>query len=132
MNGARPPLKADRVTLTFTTTGDEKSVTNVPSTFSVSDRAYQWRRAEQLHYMIVPRKVTNNEVQVDLFLNPQKKGKLASKDVERIVRSIVTGKLESEWKGLRLAAIGRPIIAKPPQKIIVRGTIVEILGTVLS
>jgi len=78
-----------------------------------------------MQYMIVPRKV-------DLFLNPAKKGRLASKDVERIVRTIVTGKLETEWKGLRLSAIGRPIVAKPPQKIIVRGTIEEILGTVLS
>lgn len=132
MHGSRPPLKAERVTLTFTTTGDEKTVTNVPSTFSVSDRSYQWRRSEQMNYMIVPRKITNAEVQVDVFLNPQKKGKLGSKDVERVVRNLVSEKLDGEWKGLHLASIGRPIVAKPPQKIIVRGTIEEILGAVIS
>ena len=132
MNGSRPPVKAERVTLTFTTTGDEKAVTNVPSTFSTSDRAYQWRRGEQMHYMIVPRKITNAEVQVDVFLNPQKKGKLGSKDVERVVRNLVNEKQEAEWKGLRLANIGRPTVAKPPQKMIVRGTIEEILGAVVS
>jgi hypothetical protein len=128
---ARGPLKAGRVTITFSPVGDERIPPNVPSTFSVSDRSYQWRRLEQMNYMIVPRKISNSEVQVDIFLTPQKKGKLATKELERAAQLLVDEKISTEWKGLRLTGIGRPTIAKPPQKSIVRGTIEEILGTSL-
>ncbi len=131
MVGPRGPAKAERVTITFMPVGDERNLPNVPTTFSSSIRSYQWRRLEQLQYMIVPRKITNTEFQVDLFLSPQKKGKLGSKDVERIVQTLMSEKSQTEWKGLRLTAISRPTVAKPPQKAIVRGTIEEILGSAI-
>ena len=129
MVGTRGPVKAERVTMTFLPTGDERNLPKVPSTFSSSDRSYQWRRMEQLSYMLVPRKISNSEVQVDLFLNPLKKGKISAKEIERVVHSLVEAMSQTEWKGLRLTGISRPTIAKPPQKAIVRGTIEEILGS---
>ena len=131
MVGSRGPAKAERVTITFMPTGDERNLPHVPTTFSSSIRSYQWRRLEQLQYMIVPRKISNIEFQVDLFLSPLKKGKLGAKDVERIVQALMTEYSQTEWKGLRLTGISRPTVAKPPQKTIVRGTIEEILGSTL-
>ena len=131
MVGPRGPAKAERVTITFMPIGDERNLPNVPTTFSTSVRSYQWRRMEQLHYMIVPRKISNSEFQVDLFLSPLKKGKFAPKDIERIVQTLMSEKSQTEWKGLRLTAISRPTVAKPPQKTIIRGTIEEILGSTL-
>ncbi len=129
MVGSRGPVKAERVTITFVPSGDERNLPRVPTTFSSSDRSYQWRRMEQLNYMLVPRKISNAEVQVDLFLNPVKKGKIPAKEIERVVQSLVNEKSQTEWKGLRLTGISRPTVAKPPQKTIVRGTIEEILGS---
>ena len=81
--------------------------------------------------MLVPRKISNAEVQVDIFLSPQKKGKMAAKEVEKFVQGIVSEKMRTEWKGLRLMGMSRPTFAKPPQKSVVRGTIEEILGSSL-
>lgn len=131
MVGPRGAQKVERVTITFTRKTDEKSFPNVPSTFSAVDRSYQWRRSEGLNYMLVPRKISNAEVQVDLFLSPHKKGKMATKEVEKVVLGIVKEKIHTEWKGLQLMGISRPTFAKPPQKSIVRGTIEEILGSSL-
>jgi len=129
MVGSRGPVKAERVTMTFTPVGDERSLPRVPTTFSSSDRSYQWRRMEHVSYMLVPRKISNSEVQVDLFLNPLKKGKIPTKEIERVVKSLVSEKSQTEWKGLRLTNVSRPTVAKPPQKTIIRGTIEEILGS---
>ena len=131
MVGSRGAQKAERVTITFTPDADERTVLNVPSTFSPANRAYQWRRLEQMNYMLVPRKITNTEVQIDLFLDPQRKGKLSAKLVEKVAQDLVNEKIHSEWKGLRLAGISHPTVAKPPQKTFVRGTIEEILGSTL-
>ncbi len=123
--------KVERVTVTFTPDVNQKVFPIVPSTFSPLHRSYQWHRSDQLQYMIVPKRITNAEVQVDVFLNPVKRGKMAAKVVEKAVEGIVQEKMGVEWKGLRLVGIGRPTVAKPPQKTIVRGTIEEILGSVL-
>jgi hypothetical protein len=54
------------------------------------------------------------------------------KDLQRAVESFVQAKLVSEWKGLRLAGIGRPTSAAPPKRTFVRGTIEEMLSTPLD
>lgn len=129
MVGSRGAQKVERVTITFTPSTDERTFPHVPSTFSAADRSYQWRRSDQMNYMLVPRKISNTEVQIDVFLNPQKKGKVAAKEVEKVVKGIINEKIQTEWKGLRLMGISRPTFAKPPQKSIIRGTIEEILGS---
>ena len=84
-----------------------------------------------MNYMLVPRKISNTEVQVDIFLNPQRKGKISAKEIEKVVQGIVKEKMHTEWKGLKLIGMSRPSFAKPPHKAIVRGTIEEILGSSL-
>jgi hypothetical protein len=128
---SRGTHKVERVTVTFTPDVTQKVFPIVPSTFSPLHRSYQWHRSDQLNYMIVPKKISNAEVQVDVFLNPVKKGKLAAKVIEKAVEGIVQEKMGVEWKGLRLVGIGHPTVAKAPHKTIVRGTIEEILGSVL-
>jgi hypothetical protein len=131
MVGSRGARKVERVTITFTPNADERNFPTVPSTFSVVDRSYQWRRSVQMNYMLVPRKISNSEVQIDVFLTSQKKGKVAAKEVEKVVQGIINEKIHTEWKGLRLMGISRPTFARPPQKSVIRGTIEEILGSTM-
>jgi hypothetical protein len=131
MVGSRGAQKVERVTITFTLNADERNFPTVPSTFSAADRSYQWRRLVQMNYMLVPRKISNTEVQIDMFLSPQKKGRVAAKEVEKAVQGLIDEKMHTEWKGLRLMGISRPTFAKPPQKAVIRGTIEEILGSTL-
>jgi len=85
-----------------------------------------------LDYLIVPKKVSSNEIQVELFFEGTRKGRQSSRDVQKTLQDFVRGKIESEWAGLRLASIGRPGVAVPPQKTFVRGTIEEMLGANLE
>ena len=129
---SRGPHKVERVTITLVPTADERSFRNVPSTFSTANRSYEWRRSEQMNYMIVPKRISSTEIQVDLFVNPPKKGKLQHKAVQKVVQKFVKEKIQSEWRGLKLAGISRPTAATPPHKSLVRGTIEEMLGTTLE
>jgi len=124
--------KTERVTITLLPTSDERSYRNVPTTFSVSNRSYEWRSTEQMRYMLVPRKISSSEIQVDLFVGPPKGGKLQSKSLTKVVQDFVRGKIESEWRGLKLGNIGKPTTAVPPQRSFVRGTIEEMLGANLK
>jgi hypothetical protein len=126
------PVKTERVTITLLPTADERSFKNVPTTFSAANRSYEWRRAEHMSYMLVPRKISSTEILVDLFVTPPKGGKLQARNLPRVVQEFVRGKMESEWRGLKLGGIGRPITAAPPQRAFVRGTIEEMLGTNLK
>jgi hypothetical protein len=119
----------DRVTVTLVPQTDEKHVLQIPTTFDSANRTYGWERSGGVEYMIVPTRITNTEVKVDIFLNPQKRGKLPVKDVGRVAENLVKGKIATQWKGLRLGGISKPMAAQPPQKIIRRGTIEEILGS---
>lgn len=132
MGLSRGAHKIERVTVTLVPTSDDRSFRHVPSTFSATNRTYGWRRAEQMDYMIVPVRISSNEIKVDLFVNTPKKGKLQSRNVQRVVQEFVKEKIESEWRGLKLAGISRPTVATPPQKSFVRGTIEEMLGSNLG
>jgi hypothetical protein len=85
-----------------------------------------------MDYLIVPKKISNSEIQVELFFEATRKGRQNTRDVQRTLQEFVRGKIESEWAGLRLASIGRPGVAVPPQKTFVRGTIEEMLGAILD
>jgi hypothetical protein len=128
MTGARGTHKVDHVTITLVPKGDERTVFRVPSTFDHLGRTYSWRRSQNLEYMIVPTKISSSEVKIEMFLNPQRRGKLVAKEVMKAVQDLVEEKIQSEWSGLRLGGISRPSLAIPPRRSFVRGTIEEILG----
>ena len=127
MSVAQSPQKVERVTISLVPTADERSYENVPTTFSTLHRSYEWRRSAQTKYMIVPRRVSSKEVLVDIFVEAQ--GKAGGKGAARFVQNFVQHKIASEWKGLKLGTVGRPISAQAPNKTYVRGTIEEMLGT---
>jgi hypothetical protein len=132
MSAIRGSQRFERVTVTLVPLTDDKHVLQVPTTFNSVDRTYGWQKSGAVDYMIVPTRIANSEVKIDIFLNPQKRGKLPLKDVGRIAENLVKGKIATEWKGLRLGGISKPSVAQPPQKIFRRGTIEEILGTPLD
>ena len=128
---ARGSHKFDRVTITFVPTADEASFHHVPSTFSTTNRTYGWRHSQQIDYMIVPRKISSNEIKVDMFVDPTKRLK-SGVDLQKAVQSLVKAKIQSEWQGLKLAGISRATVAAPPEQKFTRGTIEEILGATLE
>jgi len=132
MSGTRGAHKVERVTITLVPEGDERTFIQVPSTFDRLERTYGWRRSESLEYMIVPTRISNTEVKLDFFFSAQRKGKHQLRNVLKVVEDFVREKADSEWKGLRLASIGRPTFAAPPTKSFVRGTIEEMLGSHLD
>ena len=132
MVSSRGTHRIERVTVTLVPSADVRTLPSVPSTFSAAERLYQWRRSADMSYMIVPKKISSSEIQVDLFVNTAKKGKAQVKQVQKSIQEFVRGKIEKDWHGLRLGAISRPTLAVPPRKIIVRGTIEEILGSHLD
>ncbi len=129
---AREPHRTERVTITLVPRTDERSLLNIPSTFNQIERTYSWRTTGTLNYMLVPTKISSGEIKVDLFLDPLKKGKIPARNLQRTVQEFVNDKIHTEWRGLRLESISRPIMAAPPSSAIVRGTIEEILGTNLD
>ena len=124
----RGAQKFNRVTVTLVPTADDRSFRNVPSTYSALHRTYEWRKADSVDYLIVPRKISSAKIEVDVFLNGGKKVKLQAKALQRTVQDLVTEKIGSEWTGLRLGNIGRPTPAIVPQETVVRGSIEDILG----
>jgi hypothetical protein len=128
MLSSRGGQKFGRVTVTLVPTSDDRSFRSVPSTFSATDRSYQWRRAQSMSYLIVPRRVTSARIEIDVFVDSAKKGKSPAKDVQKVVQDFVKSKIESDWKGLKFGGIGRAGSAVPPQKALVRGSIEDILG----
>jgi hypothetical protein len=128
MLSTRGGQKFGRVTVTLVPTTDDRSFRSVPSTFSPTDRSYRWRRAQAMSYMVVPKRITSGRIEVDVFVDSPKKGKAPSKDVQKVVQDFVKTMIDSEWKGLKFAGIGRAGSAVPPQKALVRGSIEDILG----
>jgi hypothetical protein len=128
MVSSRGSQKFGRVTVTLVPTSDDRSFRSVPSTFSATDRAYRWRRAQSMNYMIVPRRVTSGRIEVDVFVDTVKKGNVPPKEVQRRVQEFVQSMIESEWRGLKFGGIGRAGSAVPPQRALVRGSIEDILG----
>jgi hypothetical protein len=126
---ARGNQKFERVTITLVPTADERSFRHVPSTFSKTNRTYGWRHFEKVDYMIVPKKISSNEIKVDIFVDPQTKKKLQSTDIQKVVTNFVKAKIHSEWTGLKLGNISRATAASPPDQTFHRGTIEEILGS---
>lgn len=124
--------KFDRLTITLVPTSDERSFRNVPTTFNTSNRSYSWRQLADLNYMLVPRKISSQEIKVDIFLQSGKRGKIQPSGLQKLVQNFVKEKLESEWRGLRFAGIERVAAAAPPEKTPNRGTIEEMLGAVLD
>jgi hypothetical protein len=132
MAHSRGQHKYERLTITLVPTSDDRGFRHIPSTFSATNRTYGWRHYEQMDYMIVPKKIASNEIKVDIFVDPQKKGKSQPADVQKAVQSFVKEKIHTEWNGLRLGAISRASAAVPPDQAFHRGTIEEILGTKLE
>jgi hypothetical protein len=129
---ARSQQKVEKLTVTLIPQNDERTPLHIPSTFNTSHRAYDWCHTARMDYMIVPTRISSNEVRVDVFVTPVRGGRMQPKDLQRAVESFVQAKLVSEWKGLRLAGIGRPTSAAPPKRTFVRGTIEEMLSTPLD
>jgi hypothetical protein len=128
MAASRGALKVERVTVTLVPQGDVRGTLRVPSTYSSIQRMYHWRRAANLQYMIVPTRVSSKEVQVDFFINIAGLARAKVKELPKTLRGFVEEMLGTEWKGLRLGAIGKPSAALPPREAIVRGPIEDILG----
>ena len=82
--------------------------------------------------MIVPKKISSNEIKVDIFVDPTSRRKLQSTDIQKAVTDFVKTKIHSEWAGLKLGNISRATIAAPPDQTFHRGTIEEILGANLE
>jgi hypothetical protein len=129
---SRGAHKFERVTITLVPTADERSFRHVPTTFSPTERMYTWRHFEKLEYMIVPKKVSNKEIKIDLFVDPQIKGKGSPLQLQKLIQNFVSTKIETDWTGLKLASIGRASVATPPEQMFRRGTIEEILGAQLE
>jgi hypothetical protein len=81
-----------------------------------------------MSYMIVPKRITSARIEVDVFVDSAKKGKVQGRDVQKVVQDLVNLKIDSEWKGLRFGGIGKAGTAVPPHKSLVRGSIEDILG----
>lgn len=128
MVSARGSQKFDRVTVTFVPSADEKSYRTVPSTFSPLHRSYEWRRSASVSFMIVPKKISSVRIEVDVFVDAGKKDRLHGKEVRKVVQDLFAKRVAGDWKGLKLDTVGRPTIAAPPEKSLVRGSIEDILG----
>lgn len=124
--------KFERVTITLLPTADDRSFRHVPSTFDVAHRRYSWRHYETLNYMIVPKKISGNEIKVDMFIGSGRKKQMQPAQLHKVVEELVNAKMQTEWTGLKLAGISRATAAVPPAQTIVRGTIEEILGADLN
>lgn len=129
---SRGNQKFERITITLVPTADERSFKHVPSTFSKTNRTYSWRHYGQMDYMIVPKKISSNEIKVDIFVDPQTKRKIQPTEIQKAVASLVDAKIHSEWTGLKLGNISRATVAAPPDQTFHRGTIEEILGAKLE
>lgn len=133
MIGSRASQKCERLTVTFLPSNDGAGFDRVPSTLNPSHQSYEWRKGEDLSYMIVPKRISHQAVQVDFFVTAGKKGmKLQPKLVHKAVLELVLGKIGKEWRGLKLASIGRPTMSPVPAKSVVRGSIEDILGVGLT
>lgn len=124
--------KYERVTITLLPTSDESSFRHVPTTFSPAERTYTWRRFEKIDYLIVPKKISNKEIKIEMYIDPQQKGKPSASQIQKMVQGFVNAKIQTEWMGLRLSAISRSSAAAPPEQMFRRGTIEEILGAQLE
>jgi hypothetical protein len=121
--------KVDRFTLTLLPTSDERSLRNVPTTFSPANRTYSWKHFEQMDYMLVPRRIASDEVKVDVFVGLPRRAKL---DLQKTLQEFVAAKMRSDWQGFRLGSIIRAAEAEPPRTPFKRATIEEILGAGLE
>jgi len=128
MVATRSLQKVERVTLTLHPEPLERLPMRVPTTFDANARTYGWKHSSRMNYMIVPRKISSSEIKVDLFITAPRGGRMASRDVQKLVQSFVQSKIASEWRGLVLGEISRPTAGVPPTKSIVRGTIEDMLG----
>jgi hypothetical protein len=128
MVATRSLHKVERVTLTLHPEPLERLPMRVPTTFDAHARTYGWKHSSRMNYMIVPRKISSSEIKVDLFITAPRGGRMASRDVQKLVQNFVQSKIASEWRGLVLGEISRPTEGVPPTKSIVRGTIEDMLG----
>jgi hypothetical protein len=131
MVNGRAPHKVERVRITFIPTTDEASYRNIPSTFSPSSRTYNWKKTTQMEYLIVPKKISSDEIVVEMFVET-KKGRGGPAQLQKVIQNLVNSKIHSEWHGLKLGGISRATNAVPPAHRVVRGTIEEILGSRLE
>jgi hypothetical protein len=129
MIASRAPQKCERLTITFLPSGDGPGFERVPSTLNPAHQSYEWRRGDDLSYMIVPKRISHHAVEVDFFVTPGKKGgRLQPKLLHKAVLELVLGKIGKEWRGLKLSSIGRPTVTAVPNRSVVRGSIEDILG----
>ena len=131
MSLSRGTHKVECVRITFVPTDDEQGFRNIPSTFSPASRTYGWKRMHELDYLIVPKKISSNQIVVEMFIDA-KKGKVTAAQAHKAVEKFVHERVGSEWQGLKLARISRATSAVPPERRFVRGTIEEILGANLD
>jgi hypothetical protein len=133
MMASRASQKCERLTVTFLPSADGPGFDRVPSTLNPVQQSYEWRKGEDVSYMIVPKRISHQAVEVDFFVTAGKKGmKLQPKIVHKAVLELVLGKIGKEWRGLKLASIGRPTLTSMPGRLVVRGSIEDILGVGLT
>ena len=132
MSLTRGTQKVERYSITLVPERSETVPFHVPTTFDRVERVYEWKHSGRLDYLIVPTKISNNEVKIDLFVNPARGARLHAKGLSKAIEEFLETKIGSEWKGLRLASIGRPSHVIPPSKSFVRGTIEDMLGVPLD
>jgi hypothetical protein len=82
--------------------------------------------------MIVPKKISNKEIKIDLYVDPQIKAKRDAPQLQKMIQNFVSAKIQTDWAGLKLAGISRASAATPPEQMFRRGTIEEILGAQLE
>lgn len=82
--------------------------------------------------MIIPKKISNKEIKIDLYVDIQTKAKSNAPQLQRMIQDFVDAKIQTDWAGLKLAGIGRASAATPPEQMFRRGTIEEILGAQLE
>ncbi len=131
MSPVRTAHRVERVTVKLVPTSNDRSFKHIPSTFSPARRMYNWRHFESGDYMLVPRKVSHSEVQVDIFVDVRSTKKVGE-GLRKVVQEFVNARIEKDWEGLKLSSLGRPTEAEPPSKTFKRSTIEEIMGVRLE
>jgi hypothetical protein len=128
MTLSRPVAKYERVTVTLVPETTDRSLLQIPTTYNPLVRNYTWKSHEKMQYMVVPTRISNREIKIDVFVEARGKGKGQGKDVQLMVEHFVKSKIAHEWRGLRFGSVGKPMEAEPPSRAVVRGSIEEILG----
>jgi hypothetical protein len=128
MTLSRPVAKYERVTVTLVPETTDRSLLQIPTTYNPLVRNYSWKSHDKMQYMLVPTRISNREIKIDVFVESKGRGRVGGKDIQVMVEHFVRSKIAHEWRGLRFGSVGKAMEAEPPSRAVVRGSIEEILG----